>query len=290
MGKYEPLASTLLYGGPGAGKSALAVSAFWNWRKREQVANGKWITFGAEDNPALMVPEEFRHTEKGTSLRLTSPLLDSQAFLDQFDLISRKLLLDAGQGKHLDVLVIDGLSEFDLLFEETYKGSGGEDDSGNFGKWNGLLSQMFSMMMRTTHTALGCHIIMTARVMEKKKAKQTKRATMAGDPGFLDFDYYPSMRGSFRLHMPHYFSMVLYMETRQARVGDKVQPVHIVNMVRNGDFHVKNQWEWPWIQSGRPSSVANPMWPSLWKMIAGAIEDGKERFTETTEEAIIEEK
>ena len=142
MGIYTPNASTLLYGGPGAGKTALAVSSFWDWRRRKSIANGKIITFGAEDNPALAIPEECRHTDKGTSLRLISPMLDDTQFLEQFDLITRRLILDAQEGNHLDVLVIDGLSEFDLLFEETY-GGGGD----NFAKWSGLLSQMFSMMI-----------------------------------------------------------------------------------------------------------------------------------------------
>ena len=204
MGTYTPNASTLLYGGPGAGKTALAVSSFWDWRKRESIANGKIITFGAEDNPALAIPEECRHTDKGTSLRLISPMLDDTQFLEQFDLITRRLILDAQEGKHLDVLVIDGLSEFELLFEETY-GGGGD----NFAKWSGLLSQMFYMMMRSSHTSLGCQVIMTARVMEKKKAQQSMKSSIGGDPAYMDFDFYPSMRGSFRLHMPHYFNMVL---------------------------------------------------------------------------------
>ena len=146
------------------------------------------------------------------------------------------------------------------------------------------------MMMRATHTTLNCHVIMTARVMEKKKARATNKGTMAGDPAFLNFDYYPSMRGTFRQHMPHYFSMVLYVETRQARVGNKVQPVHVVNMVRNGDFEVKNQWEWGWLQSGRPPSVVNPMWPELWKMVTESMDGAEARSIDTVvEEVMVEE-
>ena len=83
MSHYTPHASTLLYGLAGSGKTALAVSAFWDWRNRKPICKGKYITFGAEDNPALHIPEEARHTDKGTSLRLTSPMLDDAVFLEQ---------------------------------------------------------------------------------------------------------------------------------------------------------------------------------------------------------------
>ena len=264
MGIYTPNASTLLYGGPGAGKTALAVSSFWDWRRRKPIANGKIITFGAEDNPALAIPEECRHTDKGTSLRLISPMLDDTQFLEQFDLITRRLILDAQEGNHLDVLVIDGLSEFDLLFEETY-GGGGD----NFAKWSGLLSQMFSMMMRTSHTSLGCQVIMTARVMEKKKAQQSMRSSIGGDPAYMDFDFYPSMRGSFRLHMPHYFNMVLYMQEKKVYVPEE-KHVKVLNVVRNGEYYSKNVWQHEWDQAELPTELHNVMWPELWVQLTTA--------------------
>lgn len=270
MSKYEPSASTLLYGSAGAGKTALAVSSFWDWKAQKKVANGKLITFGAEDNPALAIPEEFRKTEKGTSLRLTSPLLDDNAFVNQFDLISRKLVYDAQQGNCLDVLVVDGLSEFDLLYEETFNDGGGEN---NFAKWNGLLSEMFSMIQRLTPKVLGCHVIMTARVMERKKARQGAKASFAGDPGFIDYDFYPSLRGSFRIQLPHYFNLVLYMETVRGKLPDgRIVPAHAANMVRTGDYYIKNVWEHHWLNAGYESQVVNPMWPKLWGMLTGAIE------------------
>lgn len=256
---YTPSTSTLLYGGPGAGKTSLAVSSFWDWQKQEKICNGKLITFGAEDNPALAIPEECRHTDKGTPLRLTSPLLDDREFLNQFNLITRRFVQDAIEGNPLDVLVIDGMSEFDLLFEETF-----EDDDNNFAKWNALLSQMFACMMRATHSALQAHVIMTARVMERKKAKQQGRVTMAGDPAYLDYDFYPAMRGAFRQHMPHYFNMVLYMETDTGVRDGKPIPIHVANMVRTGDYYVKNVWEHAWLAKEPSPKVANPMWYDLW--------------------------
>ena len=272
MGLYTPNASTLLYGGPGGGKTALAVSSFWDWRAKKLIANGKIITFGAEDNPALKIPEECRHTAKGTSLRLTSPLLDDQEFIKQFDLIMRKFVYDAQQGNPLDVLVIDGLSELDLLFEATYKQETGEAES-KFAKWEALLSTMFATMMRANHHTLNCQVIVTARVMEKKKAKQQGKLTIAGDPGFMDFDYYPSLRGQFRVHLPHYYNLVLYVETVTARTkAGKVIPAHAVHMLRTGDFYVKSTWEHEWIAADLPDKLLNPMWPGLWAKLTGAME------------------
>ena len=52
--------STLLYGGPGVGKTALAVSSFWDFLKREPIEgrNGRLLLIGREENDALGVPEE----------------------------------------------------------------------------------------------------------------------------------------------------------------------------------------------------------------------------------------
>lgn len=274
MGCYAPNASTLLYGGPGSGKSALAVSSFWDWRKHVQVAKGKLITFGAEDNPALAVPEEFRHTDNGTSLRLTSPLLDDTEFISQFDAISRRFIYDAEHDNSPDVIVVDGMSEFDLLFEETFA-----DEENRFAKWEALMTQLFSMMMRLHHDTVKCQVIITARIMERKKAKQPvkgdKGTSYAPDPGHYDFDYYPSLRGGFRHHFPHYFSMVLHMDTEQrlvegGRWDGKILPAHVLHMVRTGEFFIKNQFEHAWIATEDDTEVINPMWPDLWQRLTAA--------------------
>ncbi len=285
MGVYDPTASVLLYGMGGAGKTPLAVSSFWDWKRGRKICNGKYITFGAEDNPALMIPEEFRHTDKGTSLRLTSPLLDSTAFLTEFDRVTRRFVLDAEEGHPIDVLVIDGLTEFDLLFEETYA-----DTGDNFAKWNALLSQMYSMMLRTSHNVMGCPVIMTARVMERKKGTQSRTMTIGGDPGFVDYDYYPSLRGSFRLQLPHYFGLVLYLETAQEKLQDgRVVPTHIVNMYRTGDFFVKNQFEYAWIKAGKAAKLVNPDWPDLWEQLTDVVREAHGAQDEQTKAKSQEE-
>src|SRR3990167_8807042 len=183
MGKYKP-SSTLLYGDAGAGKTALGISSFWDWKAQALVAKGKFITFGGEDNPALNIPEECRELRgpngERLSLRLTSPSLDSPRFLHEFRTIMNTLLAAAVNGVTLDSLVIDSLTELDLLFEATYA----RDESNNFEMWNALLAEFFAIMMRCNYDALKCAVIMTARVMERRKAGQTKKGATAGDPTF----------------------------------------------------------------------------------------------------------
>ena len=50
---YDVPMSVLLYGGPGAGKTALLVSAFYYWKAGKELCKGKLVTFGRENNPAL---------------------------------------------------------------------------------------------------------------------------------------------------------------------------------------------------------------------------------------------
>ena len=265
---YTPPQSTLLYGGPGAGKTSLACSSFYDYNKGKIIANGKLITFGGEDNPALEIPEECRVIgDKGTSLRLVSPKLDSRGFADTFHLVLLKIMDDAKKGNPLDVLVIDGLSEFDLLYETTSSLEG-------FDKWGELLDRMFATMTLANHNVLGCQVIMTARVAEKRSARPGKSPGLAtsNDPQHQNFDYYPSLRGQFRLHLPHYFGMVLYLETVQALAKDgpykgKFVPKHITNVVRTGSFYVKNQWEHKWLNQGLPLALENVTWPGLWAML-----------------------
>lgn len=292
---YDPPLSALGYGGPGAGKTATWVSAFWDWRKKKQVANGRLITFGRENNPALGIPPELRTVGSGKdsySLRFAAPSLNSLDWLDNFEGVVDGLLLEAEKGNCLDVLVVDGMSEFDLLFEAVYQRvmTGGD----KWDKWDALLNRMFAAMTRLDHEALNCCVLVTARVMEKKKAKQAGRGTIAGDPNFVDFDYYPSMRGSFRLHFPHYFNLVLYMETRLMRVteGDRageMLPAHVLSMVRTGEFYVKNQWETDWLVAGEDTELVNPNFPDIHRRLVAATKGGhSEGYSDEVGELVAE--
>lgn len=277
---YDPPMSVLLYGGPGVGKSATALLAFWDWKKKVQTANGRWITFGRENNPALNVPPELRVVGSGDnalSLRFAQPSLDSFDWLDRFEDVVDGLLLEAEKGNCLDALVVDGMSEFDLLFESCFQQVKGGADK--WDKWDELLNRMFAAMTRLDHEALNCVIIVTARVMEKKKSKQSGTSRIAGDPNFIDFDYYPSLRGSFRLHFPHYFNLVSYMETRLMLVTDgefigQRLPAHVMNMVRTGEFYVKNQWEYDWMIAGEELEIINPSFPDVHRRLVQVASRG----------------
>jgi hypothetical protein len=274
--------ATLLYGGPGTGKTATAVGSFWDWKKKEMVGKGKYITFGRENNPALRIPEECRRMgEKGGSLRFTNPTMDSFDWVNRFEAAANGLLAAAKKGNTLDALVIDGMSEFDLLYEMVYANQGSGD---KFAKWDALLNQCFAIMQKLDPEELGCDVFVTARVMERKKERRSSATVIPGDPEWINFDYYPSMRGSFRLHFPHYFNLVLYMETQMKRVTSgqlkgKSIAAHVMNMVRTGDIYVKNQWEFDWMKAGLPLQMVNPDWPKVKQMMDKLQAEGGDKYT-----------
>ena len=78
--------STLLYGGPGVGKTALATSSFWDFRKREPVEgrNGRLLLIGREENDALGIPDE-------NIVRFPLPQNDPLTFAQDFELYLRAL-------------------------------------------------------------------------------------------------------------------------------------------------------------------------------------------------------
>lgn len=252
----------LLYGPFGSGKSAYAVSSFWDWKNKTKLRNGRWITVGQEDNKALGVPEEMR-------VRLTSPSLNNNRFVSDLNAFTLTALKDAQAGKYsLDSIVFDGMSEFDLLWEGVY--NQGHPDEDKFKKWDALLNECFNIMQRLDPNELGCHVLFTARVMEKKKAVQVRGAKAAGgDPDYIDFDYYPSLRGSFRLHFPYYFDIVAYVEQklRFNKETKENEPEHVFNMIRTGDYEVKNNWEYGWLKAGHPTSLINPSFDDVLKIL-----------------------
>jgi hypothetical protein len=269
MDLYLPPASHLFYGPPGGGKTALAASSFWDFQEERMIGKGKIITVGTEYNAGLNIPDECRRTDNGTSLELISPMLDDTEFLTQFDLLTRKFVYDAQNGERLDALVFDGLSEFDLMYEYTFKQEDDERES-KFAKWEGLMAEVFRCLTRLNPRTLGCQVFSTARVMERKKAVQSKQggSTQSNEVGWHDFDYYPSMRGSFKHQLGHYFQNVFYVETVPASLPDGTTiAAHAVHTLMAGDYLTKCQWEHKWQHAGLASPVINAQWPKLWQML-----------------------
>ena len=84
--------STLLYGGPGVGKTSLGVSSFWDFMKREPVPgkNGRLLLIGREENDALGIPEE-------NIVRFPLPQSDPIKFAKDFEAYLKALNSPKGQ-------------------------------------------------------------------------------------------------------------------------------------------------------------------------------------------------
>ena len=257
--------SWLLYGLAGSGKSAFGVSSFWDWQQRKVIGKGRWITIGRENNPALMVPASFRKAGN-VSLRLRAPALDDTTWLKDFEEVMTALLSMAKAGEHLDGLVFDGWSEFDLLFENTFVGSGADR---NIKKFEALLNNAFAIASMLDPEELGCHVFTTARVMERRKQHvNPKTGTTMGeaDPEYMS-DYYPAFRGKFRYDMPNYHNMVMYMELKEGH-----PPTHLMHMLKTGDYLIKNSWEHAWKAANLPEAIENPTFPQVWHLLNSILE------------------
>lgn len=263
--------SALIYGFTGAGKTTFGVSAGWDWKNKKQLRRMKWVRFGRERNNALAVPDSMQ-------IHLASPSLDSDQWIRDFSGLLKQIKLEnsraIAEGKEppVEVLVIDGMTEFDLMFEKVHKNLKG--DSNKFGMWNDLLEECFSIMQMLDPEELHCHVIVTARVAANKEEKKDNKGTTisAADPDYIDSDYYPSMRGSFRLNFPHYFDLVLYVErdTVAGSIGGIKKnnvPVHRIRIVPDKKYLVKNHWEYHWLTSGKPDILDNPSFDDVLDII-----------------------
>ncbi len=105
--------STLLYGGPGVGKTSLGVSSFWDYMKREPVPgkNGRLLLIGREENDALGIPEE-------NIVRFPLPQNDPIKFAKDFETYLKALNSPKGQEAKVTDIVIDGFTE--LCYDFTY--------------------------------------------------------------------------------------------------------------------------------------------------------------------------
>jgi len=254
--------ANLVYGYAGAGKTYYCTTALVDnpsSREAKRIRRGKWVTFGRESNPAL-------HGLGEDHIALVSPLMDTTQFADDFVRLGEQVYkenmraIKAGNPVPVEALVVDGFSEFDLLYEQIVrKGAGGN----KFLPWNELLTKVLGMLQLLDPQTLRCHILATARVTEKRRAMKDKSGDIIvpEDAEYISA-YHPSMRGQMRDALPHYFNLVFYLDrvtklVTVDKVTDKAS-LHRINLVPDEEFLVKNNWETQWIKEKKPRELLNP--------------------------------
>lgn len=247
--------SQLIYGPGGSGKSRYLRSALTNSDGTPRRA--KIVTFGREFRVISGLPSDVVQ-------RFSAPSLDSRQWLTDFENFIKYLHVQAKKGNHLDVLGFDGFSEFDLLHEETNSSTG-------FDKFNDLMTDVFSIVQSLDPYELGCHVLATARIMDKRKAKKSRRSgsEIPGDPEYMT-ELYPSFRGAFRYQLSNYFDFVFYLQQEQSiEIGKEVQTRHVLHVLQTGDFLTKlcDPWEERWVEAKYPSELVNPGFNDILKML-----------------------
>lgn len=272
------LTRTLIYGPAAGGKSYFGNSSWWDSKKREKVEgrDGLWITFGAEDNPTLHIPEENRK-------RFTSAGLDDLRWLQDFHKLAKGLVAAYKQNSKPAVysIVIDGFSEFDLLYQQVLQTVDEAEISKNqFHVWKNMMAQFFTILQLLHPINTGAHLIATARRGEVKKyvqrqvgSGQDKAQWQVEESDWFDgAEASPSLHGGFRRDIPHYFDYVLYTETdtkiatEGPRKGQKV-PVHRLYTMKGGDVYIKNNSEEQWLDSDYPLVLENATFPKFLEIV-----------------------
>ena len=238
--------STLLYGGPGVGKTALAVSSFWDFLKREPIEgrNGRLLLIGREENDALGVPEE-------NIVRFPLPQNNPIKFAHDFETYLRALNSPKGKAAGVTDVVIDGFTE--LCYDFTYAYRESNDPRDQFETYREWQRTFISIMQLLHPKSLEANVFGTARVAELRKGSTSSRGTaVKGDPEWMDeFKYYPSMEGWSRHNMGHYFNMVVYLEqdVKTRMVGGKAIkiPSHVSHWLGGGDYWTKNIFAHLWL-------------------------------------------
>ena len=260
--------STLLYGGPGVGKTALATSSFWDFKKREPIPgrNGRLLLIGREENDALGIPEE-------NIVRFPLPQEDPLKFATDFERYLKALNSPAGKEAGVTDVVVDGFTE--LCYDFTYAYRESKDPRDQFEVYREWQRAFINFMQLLHPKTMQANVIGTARVAQLRKGSTTARGnTVAGDPEWMEeFKYYPSMEGWARHNMGHYFNMVVYLEqdTETKIIGGKPAraPVHVAHMLGGGDYWTKNIFSHLW--NGHPPTLTNAMWDELEEVILSAV-------------------
>ena len=272
----------LLTGSGGTGQSYWAASSFWDPLAMEPVMIGegasarpvraKMLVIGQENIHELGIPESYISTGSGRSFRLKSANLDSEKWIKDFTEITTGFVVaarDSKDGPPLDVIIIDSVSESVLLQQRTY------DNHGNkFATWDHLETMWFSLFQRLDPRELGCHVIMTARPMERDTGIIT---TDEDGHKVADKMLAPSMRGNFlKNQLSCYFDMAFYIrsETRKLEKGPRagmMGPAHVMHVIPNGRYDIKNTQEERWLYKGYPDELVNTGFWDVQGMLEGLM-------------------
>jgi hypothetical protein len=252
--------SYLFYGAYGSGKTTLATSAFWDFKKEELVKGrvGRVVYVGREMNEDLGIPEEyvrrFPYNER-KPLKFADNLIK---WLEQMNMASKK------NEEGITDFVFDGITEFcenylDAIEEEESE----EVRKNSYHVWRRWKS-MFKRWVQLTHpVSLGMNVFVTARVKEKRDSDEEWR----GD------QYYPDVMGWARNHLGNYFNHIVYMKQggKTTMEGGKPgsKPERTSFWIPGGEYAVKNTAEHKWLEKGVKGQLVNVTWPEVEEIFRG---------------------
>lgn len=254
--------SILSYGGPGTGKTALGVSSFWDFLKKEPVEGqtGRLLLIGRESNPDLDVPDEFI---KRFPVDRANPL----DFVENLKKYMVTLLAKAKKQPESRPtnIVLDGFSELGLDFLWAH-----QEDNPGAGKWDkysDLKRDLTEIFLMWNPDELQANLFSTARVTRfKKQSKTDSGKVIEGDPDWMsDTTYHPALDGFWRDNLGHYFNHIVYHEmTFSAAVekGGKTvkKSLWLSHWLPTGDYTVKNTAAHKWPLN---ATLENVSWPTV---------------------------
>lgn len=259
--------SILVYGGPGSGKTRFGVSAFWDFKKHVPLCNGRLIDLGREYNPAI---ESEIPTELVKRFSLDA---DPSKYLNTFTEIRQYIgqVIRARDTKDaIDVLVFDGITEWNQMYQLAFEGTPGNAGADKFAKWDGLQREFRKLMQMLDPRTLGATIITTAMVGGVRKELTKRDGTVAaqGDPDWMqDVRYFPDIQGSAKNQLGRYFNVMSYIDlaTTSATVNGVIRtiPQFKFYMVPGTDYWVKNVWVDKWINAGLPDYLTSPTYQDM---------------------------
>lgn len=258
--------SYLFYGSFGAGKTCLAVSSFWDFKKEEPVEgrDGRILFLGRESNDMLNIPEEY---VKRFPIDSTTPT----KFLDSFEQYLKALAAKAKKGEGPTDIVIDGWTEMGFMFQWAYETEFEPND--NWEGWRKWKSRFIGNILILNPNTLNANIFSTARVAEVRKGAKTRGGSdIKGDPDWMqDQKYIPAMEGWAKQHLGHYQDFVVYMEedyTPLMKKGKKfLRPIYVSHWLPAGDYRVKNKLAHKWIDAGLSPTFESAAWPEIEKQL-----------------------